>query len=356
MHKDLNESKKFILRYLLIVLLGLGLLSAVSIYIQPLEGDLTRMGGYAERDFGWNIPQEALNQNVRLNHSYEKYYDIVVLGDSFSKQGLWQSYFTEHNGLSFTTLSWDNTTVDDIINNPIFKNDPPRLFIVEVGVRLFPLRFYSDNTNCNIQEVAKFNANWNLAYKAQNNLFEKRIRDTSVDLSKINLKFSLLYLENSVLRLIFNTDFSKVNKYSLTRNDLFSNLRSSEVLLLQTWFDSKVWKPDEISSSICAVGKIQSIVQANGKTIFVLMPIPDKGSAYSDYIISPEFTMLKDLFLQLKNSNIHTPKLDIAIKKAIDSGERDIYLPNDTHFGSKGYQLTANTLHELLLDLGVNIN
>src|SRR5205085_9650327 len=32
-------------------------LFAIGVYLEPVWGDLTRIGSYAERDFGWNKPQ-----------------------------------------------------------------------------------------------------------------------------------------------------------------------------------------------------------------------------------------------------------------------------------------------------------
>ncbi len=355
MQNNLNEAKRYLISYLLIVLIGLSLLFFISIYIQPLDGDLTRMGGYAEKDFGWNIPQEVLNSNIYLNKSYDKYYDIVVLGDSFSKHGLWQSYFTENYNLTFTTLTWDSYTVEDILNNPVFYTNPPKIFIIESVVRLLPLRF-SFHQECSVVNKPIYHDKWRLQQSEKKNLFVSKIRDTSFYWSKINLKFALTYLENSFLRIFFKTDLSKVKNYSLTNTELFSNVRNNEILVLHTWFDSRAWKPGEILATICVIGKIQNIVKSNGKTVFIFLLIPDKGTAYADYIVNPEFTLLENIEQQMRDNNVNVPKLQNHLKNAIDSGIKDIYLPNDTHFGSKGYQLTAKALHELLLELGVDLN
>ena len=334
--------------------MGLSVLILFSLYVQPVEGDLTRIGGYSERNYGWNLPQEVLNPNFSTERTYDKYYDIVILGDSFSISGIWQAYFTAHTDLSYTTLSWDNATVKDILNNPNFINTPPKLFVVESGVRYLSLRFYSKAQTCPASNSSRFSTEWLTKSGEHDNLFIKRSRDTSIDLTKINLKFALHYIENSLFRLIFNNDFSKVKKYALTRNDLFSNIISSDILLLQTWSSKNNLTPDKLSAAICEVSNVQNLVQNNGKTIFVFMPIPEKGSAYLNYILEPEFTAL-NVDQELINNNVNTPKLEMLIKKAIDGGEKDLYLPNDTHFGYKGYQLTATALYQLLRDLGVAI-
>ena len=121
-----TESKRYLLILISLVVSAMGILALTSVYIQPLSGDLTRMGGYAERDFGWNIPRNVLSNDFSLSGTYDRYYDIVVLGDSFSKSGMWQAFLTEKRNLTFTTLHWDDITVEGVINNNIFKTTPPK--------------------------------------------------------------------------------------------------------------------------------------------------------------------------------------------------------------------------------------
>src|SRR3569833_1657581 len=58
---------------------------------EPLTGDLTRIGYYAEKDFGWNAPQPVF-QNA-ANGKAITFLDILVIGDSYSKDNVWQSVF-----------------------------------------------------------------------------------------------------------------------------------------------------------------------------------------------------------------------------------------------------------------------
>jgi hypothetical protein len=354
MLKEISISKKYSFIVLLLIFIGLTILISISIYVQPLQGDLTRLGGYAERDFGWNIPRKVLSDDVHLAKSYDKYYDIVILGDSFSKSGLWQSFLTENTNFTFTTLHWDNATVEEIINNQIFKTSPPKLFIVEMGARSLPLRFSSAaNAVCDPKKGTNFSNNWFSQFGDPHISFVEIHRETKTAWSEINLKFALMYLENSSLRWLFKDDFSKVKNYALNVNNLFSNRKSDEILLLSTWFDAKVWSDEEIAKAMCSISDIQNRVQSNGKTMFIILPIPDKGTAYEKYIINPKFSSMQELTSKLLNYNINTPRLDILIHKAIDNGEKDVYLPNDTHFGTKGYQLTAKSVTNFLVDMHV---
>ncbi len=60
-------------------------------FLQPLSGDLTRLGLLPERAFGWNVAQPTIVGKVG---SVERLGDaeILVIGDSFSISGVWQAY------------------------------------------------------------------------------------------------------------------------------------------------------------------------------------------------------------------------------------------------------------------------
>jgi hypothetical protein len=97
-----------------ILLIPLGSLFAVftalALWVQPIEGDLTRLGGFTENDFGWNEPQQQFSSalfKLTGEQKYDRYYDVVVLGDSFSNanpRAQWQNYFVRATGLSLVTI------------------------------------------------------------------------------------------------------------------------------------------------------------------------------------------------------------------------------------------------------------
>ena len=56
-----------------------------------------------------------------------------------------------------------------------------------------------------------------------------------------------------------------------------------------------------------------------------------------------------------KHRELHVPRLDVALRNEIIRGTRDVYLPNDTHWGSSGHKIVAETLHQYLLEHGMII-
>ena len=54
-----------------------------------------------------------------------------------------------------------------------------------------------------------------------------------------------------------------------------------------------------------------------------------------------------------KHPQLHAPRLDVALRKEIARGVRDVYLPNDTHWGSAGHQAVSRALLDYLTERGI---
>jgi len=126
--------RRFVLGLLALVLVLAFGLFCLGVYLQPLSGDLTRIGSYAEKDFGWNKPQLEFQPPLSEIGRYEHYHDVVVLGDSFSTGRphlRWQNYLVAAKGWSIATLDTNKIHVEQILENPVFRKTPPKIFILE---------------------------------------------------------------------------------------------------------------------------------------------------------------------------------------------------------------------------------
>ena len=54
-----------------------------------------------------------------------------------------------------------------------------------------------------------------------------------------------------------------------------------------------------------------------------------------------------------KHRELNVPNLNVALKNEIARGTWDVYLPNDTHWGSAGHRTVARSLREYLKRKGV---
>ena len=89
-------------------------------------------------------------------------------------------------------------------------------------------------------------------------------------------------------------------------------------------------------------------VEANGQTRFVLIVAPDKLTAYSDFIANKKLRNISMLTELSERNNKVIPRIDLALISAIRNGEQDVYLPDDTHWGSSGHRIAAETLLDFL--------
>lgn len=88
-----------------VIALGYG---AIGFYLLPMasfQGDLTRIGMLPESQFGWRKPQPAVDPKLMRQSSLQEA-DVLVIGDSFSDDRIWQTVLTKH-GLKVRTESWD---------------------------------------------------------------------------------------------------------------------------------------------------------------------------------------------------------------------------------------------------------
>ena len=113
-------------------------LSLFVFWLEPFSGDLTRIGGYREDEYGWNQTQKRfIEPHYKIGEcieDYEKYYDIVTIGDSFSvnKELSWQNYLSLSSNASIITFHRRSLNVTDLLNSNQFKMTPPKLVIFEV--------------------------------------------------------------------------------------------------------------------------------------------------------------------------------------------------------------------------------
>jgi len=74
----------------------------------------------------------------------------------------------------------------------------------------------------------------------------------------------------------------------------------------------------------------------------VILAIPDKSTAYQPYFASDEIRQRPALINRLYIDNLqHGIDMLPPIQEMAAAGHKDIYLPDDTHWGYKGFQLAA---------------
>ena len=327
-------------------------------YLEPPAGDTTRLSGYSENDFGWNLPQKAFNIDATpLLESYEGYVDVLVVGDSFSFGGNlemmnypWQTYLAQNTGLTVSTFShyttktnppsYDPTLIPRIVNSETFIKYPPKLFVLEVVERQLNLlpKLAGD---CKIHNVIDKIKDIKLdGIRGKGPSLEIKRNKSRPSLHK-QLSNAKKYLD-TVFHV--NNDDRQAFLFKLNREKLFSSKVNNVLLVYEGDVKKKNWSNNLIDDIKCRLIDMQNLVQANGETFFIVMIAPDKLTAYSPFLVDEKISKVTVIDRLTSGESLHAPRFDVPLQSAISNGEVDVYLPNDTHWASKGQQIAAETL------------
>jgi hypothetical protein len=348
---------------ILLVLLGVLFSAVVSslIYTQPYSGDLTRLGAYLENSFGANLPQEKfktpLFRRAASLQEYDQYFDVVVVGDSFSgnvERG-WQNYLVADTGWSVISFHMDRIDLAELFETRVYRESPPKVFIYQsIERNMIYQHPYCDLNSSNLKSTVDLKIAMRPTQPQIDLEFRKKWRAFSqyFDASPV-----FNYVRKSVVRSVFEDDSTPVYRFNLKEDarGLFSNSENDQILIYKKTlkkihfdrhYEKRLW------GAGCGLLTLQNWVQKTNETAFLALIFPNKISVYSDYIddesyqivsIASRFEAMVDLnIVQLKS------KLD----SAVNDGTVDLYLPNDTHCGHACFRLAADSILEIMLRKG----
>ncbi len=346
----------FVLPFLVLIVM-------LAFLTEPVTGDLTRLGGYLEEDFGWQDPQQGFAHGAfkladNLNE-YDRYYDVVVFGDSFSddEQKGWQNIFYERTGLSIITLSMaklsteafssSGVNLEAIINSPQFQAHPPRYFIFESVERdafsrlhVYANQPWASNTQATTVTVESQPS----TLTNQFTLPPRELRRVGSPGAEAKIQQSVNYLVKAMYRLLGKSEKTRV--FDLTRSDLFSSGKPDHLLVVKQDTE-KDMSGDAVERAVRGLNAVKRLVEQNGKTRFLVLLFPDKLTVYTPYLKHPELAVPS--YLPALSARYPLPRLDIAFRQELKKGVKDLYLPDDTHAGYLGHRIAAEKLIEFYL-------
>lgn len=326
-------------------------------WLQPVSGDLARIGGYAARDFGWNDPQRRFDPPLARQGRYDRYHDVLVIGDSFANLGggaQWQHWLARRTGWSIATLDKNRISVDAILASEAFLRTPPRVVIWNVVERWVD-EDAAANTTCDGFLRARA-----LAQPPQLPL--RPIDATPVPVARntgpqgVNPGFVRIWLRKNLLRIAgidWSNSDSQPESFPIARDGLFSSSESRRILVYRQDRRKAAWSAQTIARIRCGLAHLRERFEANGKTRFVTALAPDKSAAYRPWLRDPAAVAAGRLGEILDASPVPDARLDRALARAIARGVRDVYLPDDTHWGSAGHRIAADAVLELLAGIGI---
>ena len=322
-------------------------LTGLGIYLYPLSGDLTRIGGFTENNFRGQLPLQAITHSLSDFDQYDHYYDVIILGDSFSqnRQYGWQQHFAINTGLSITTLHVNSVSIEELLAHPVFIQHPPKLLIYETAERRLNSRLNKKQQSCGdnahdlaIKKISIASITPEIVtVQAEEKNYLEVDYEQAVSFLKANYRN---HVENR----------PRTISLELTTEQLFSHKKPDRLLVLKKDFSKRKWPTTTFNNSLCTLKNYQRLVQKNGKTWFVSMIAPDKLTAYTPYI-KPNYS-LPESFLEnfQKQGGFQNIDLLTPLSQAIQHEQQDIYLPNDSHWSEAGHKIVAKSLLDFLIN------
>ena len=316
------------------------------------SGDLTRLGWYSNPRYAPTLPQTAFEPPLITVGGYDRYYDVVVLGDSFSTSDRfsWANLLAAQGWsvLVHPPASTPNREleVDALIASAAYRAAPPRLLIYESVERELPKRFRTLAPQCDAPVPPLPDA----ALPATRAITPRTVPvvpDLRAPFDAAQIGFGRDFLLANLGRpfakntVVYRTDLAVPR---------FSSSRPATLLYYSEERVTPLIRPAEIERVRCGLLAIQRSIEAPGRTRFVAMIAPDKLSSYARDI-ARDSPSQGSIVPQLVDPRLRLVRLDLALRSAIESGTLDVYLPNDTHWGAAGHRIVADTTIAFLRDL-----
>ncbi len=312
----------------------------LMVYYQPLSGDLTRLGYLSENKFGWYNPQPQ--QKVFSTPALDP--DILVIGDSFSAKNIWQSRLTEMTGFTTNTISWENFKESPYCIVLAMKNAHPKIKYVliqsvepEAVSRLQQLGHF--DTDCDnpitVKTIDLHQYRTQAARKVDGSITDYKFL-TRMALNELNLHRDHFLSEKTYVSRLLN-------------DGLFSNKKSEFLLFyINDIKNKKSWSNSTIKKSLVSYQKYSQALLTNGVTP-ILLVTPDKLTVYANYLQNKSVLPNHHFWEIMKDSKVNAIDLKEGFHD-LPSQIIDLYLPNDTHLSTRGYQEMARIIMKNLND------
>jgi len=323
------------------VIIPFAIVLGMAIYIQPLVGDLTRLGNVSERSWGWNqaLPVVSIYQSEQSSDV-----DILVIGDSFSDKDIWQSVMRDMTGFRFKTYRWEDFSSPACLESGIthLKRQYPNIrhVVIQTVERSAASRF--TGLKGKIDECP-LTITSSIHTKASTTLAVRTKRLDSIPDTLYTIKAFL-----SEPKKYQQTTVSGDGYISpLKRKDLFSNQKSDALLYYAGDLVKLKWTEMQIAESVQNLQKLSELTSQLGFGISFAI-VPDKSTAYSDYLTqSPFQDTTTDIWQKLNAASLTVINLKAAFSENL-SKTKDFYLPDDTHLSTVGYQILASEIAKSL--------
>lgn len=313
-------------------------LGAYSLSLEPLSGDLARIGRFDEADFGPRAGQLRFSRPLFETAPPRLAHDVVVLGDSLSHDAAsgWQNFMALETGETFAVFHWKQRKWEDLLSDPGYREHPPKVFIFQTFER-------------SLKEHAREGPCGGLIPPPRPSLAPRRRpaetfvyrRPVRARLSDVNLSYALDSMVARARRRL-GLRSGEAMEVSLER-PLFSSRKADAALIFRDDLLKGAWTRADLDAVSCGLRRLQDAVQGDGRTLFLAVLVPDKLSAYSGDLKDRSLAGLGVLD-RLDLEGVNVVPVGARLTEAVKAGTVDVYLPDDSHLGSAGYAIMARSI------------
>lgn len=321
---------------------------------EPLTGDLTRIGWYAENEFGWTQPDHRFKSPPAENGKLDGGYDIVAIGDSFTvdepdRRGAnWPQFLARDTGLRIGVFDSGIDSLGKLLASPVYRDHPPGALVYEIVERSFiPAHRGGGTADC---AASTPTPRTGLAIAPLAVEPEAVIRKTRWNWDDWPASYAINFLLQNGIRRVRGHETTTAVRLEMAAHGLFSSDHDQGLLVYAEDFNKLGWHDGDWAAAICDLLRIQDRVQANGRTAFLAMVVPDKLTVYAPFLLTRRFDGLSHLDRLADAPALNLVRLDLALDPR---RHVDLYLPDDTHWSSSGHEIAAGLVLRQLLERGI---
>jgi hypothetical protein len=322
-------------------------------HFEPLTGDLTRIGWFAENEFGWTIPQHRFVPPLAPAGKLDGRYDIIAVGDSFTAEEYfpgttWPQYLARDTGLAVGVFDSGVDSLDRVLAGPGFREHPPAALVYEIVERsLIPRHRAGDASHCVAKSATPRPERRIAPLAVAPRLVTRPMRR---DWDDFPASYAMNFLLQNALRWWRGHEATSAVRLEMTQDGLFSSRHDRGLLVYAEDFNKAGWSAADWRAALCDLAVLQDRVQANGRTVFLAMIVPDKLTIYTPYLPDRRFAGLSQLARLDEIPSVNLVRIDRALdpRAAVD-----LYLPNDTHWSAATHAMAAGLVLRALVERGV---
>lgn len=340
-----------------------GLYAYVSSKIEAFDGTLTRIGGFLEKDYGWSGAQykfaSAHCRYAKEVDDYDTYYDIVVIGDSFSQNqdNGFPAFLANNSNASVIVFDFRYTNLSTILNSEVFRKSPPKALIFEADETVLTEGQKFAALEQALQQVEPFHkaesdASRGLTHWDPSHSPMLRFgRETHVSLlDRLDLTSDFIF-KMAARTLLGGGALDRVVDVGIDCAHCFSNSLHGHYLDWGATFRPILNEAERLHQVKTFAQTLKRKVEQNKQTTVFSLFFPMKSAAYGPFIDDNFYTLLDDPSLYMPETGV----VDVisALRQAVRLGDTDVYMPNDHHTGFAGNQAAYSALIDRLRSSGV---